>query len=324
MSLASMDVWESFEADFGVDIAYRREGYLFLTRTGDGATDLRAAAAMQADLGVPVEMLDPAAATEHCPELCTERYELATYSPTDGFADPNLAVQGFAGAARAAGAELRPRTAVTDLLREGERVVGVETDSGTVEADVVVNAAGPWAAAVAAMADIDLPVSPQRRQVAVVDPETPVPESVPLVIDLDSGSYFRPEREGRALVGGHFAPANPGVNPDTYDTEMDTDWAIEAVERAGETARYFGPETRLRRGWAGLYAVTPDHSAIIEESVPGFIQAVGFSGHGFQHAPATGQVVADLCLDGGTDIVDLVAFRGDRFDGATGGERHVA
>jgi sarcosine oxidase subunit beta len=73
--------------------------------------------------------------------------------------------------------------------------------------------------------------------------------------------------------------------------------------------------------------VTPDHSPIIEETVPGFVQAVGFSGHGFQHAPATGRVVADLCLDGATDLVDLGAFRGDRFgDGEADGssESHVA
>ena len=104
---------------------------------------------------------------------------------------------------------------------------------------------------------------------------------------------------------------------------MDTDWAVEATERAAETASYFGPETRIRRGWAGLYGLTPDHNAIIEETLPGFVQAVGFSGHGFQHAPATGQVVADLCLEGSTDLVSLEPYRSDRFGGATAGEGHV-
>jgi sarcosine oxidase subunit beta len=323
-----MPVWESFKTEFGVDIGYRRSGYLFLARDEEGAEGLRKTAAMQADLGVPVETLTPEEATEHCPELRAERYALATYSPTDGFADPNLAVQGFAAAAREEGVGIRTRTEVTGVVRgdgdEGERVVGVEVGSERIRADYVVNAAGPWAARVAAMADVDLPVSPRRRQVAVVDPEIPLPESVPLVIDLESGSYFRPEREGRALVGGHFSDTDPEVDPAGYSTSMDTDWAVTATELAGETARYFGPETRLRRGWAGLYAVTPDHNAILEESRPGFVQAVGFSGHGFQHAPATGRVVADLCLDGGTDLVDLSAFSSGRFDGSTERERHVA
>ena len=326
LSLASMASWEAFEERFGVDVGYRREGYLFLARGEETAADLRASAAMQADLGVPVEVLEPGEAAAHCPALRTERYTLATYSPTDGWADPHLAVQGYAAGCRDAGVELRTGTAVTDVLTEGDRVVGVDTEAGTVDADVVVNAAGAWAANVAAMADVGLPVSPRRRQVAVVDPETPVPESAPLVIDLESGSYFRPEREGRALVGGHVGDADAPADPERFREKMDTDWAVTAVERAGETARYFGPETRIRNGWAGLYAVTPDHSPILEETVPGLVQAVGFSGHGFQHAPATGRVVADLCLDGATDLVDLGAFRGDRFADDEGGEResHVA
>jgi sarcosine oxidase subunit beta len=104
---------------------------------------------------------------------------------------------------------------------------------------------------------------------------------------------------------------------------METGWAVEATERAAETADYFGPETRIRRGWAGLYALTPDDNPIIEETVPGFVQVVGFSGHGFQHAPATGQIVADLCLDGSTDLVSLDPYRGDRFEDVTEGEGYV-
>ena len=119
--------------------------------------------------------------------------------------------------------DLRTKTAVTGLLRDGERVVGVETADGEVRADRVVNAAGAWAARVAAMADVETPVSPRRRQVAVVDPETPVPESVSLTIDLESGSYFRPEREGRALVGGHFADVDPPADPDGFREKHDLD-----------------------------------------------------------------------------------------------------
>jgi sarcosine oxidase subunit beta len=175
------------------------------------------------------------------------------------------------------------------------------------------------------MVGVDLPIAPRRRQVTVVEPETPVPESVPLTIDIDTGSYFRPEREGRALVGGHFSAEDPDVDPDDYDTGMDLDWAVTAVERAGETAGYFGPETGIVRGWAGLYAVTPDHHAIVEVSTPGVVTAAGFSGHGFQHSPATGQLVAELCLDGKPSLVDVSRLSRDRFDrGGSGVERNVA
>ena len=323
LSLAAMAVWDDFEAEFGTAIEHRRPGYLFLARTEEVADALREAAEMQRDKGVPTETLSPADLGARWPALHTERYLVGTYSATDGFADPHLAVQGFSAAARETGVDIRTKTAVTDLPRKEGRVVGVETEDGRIESDYVVNAAGPWARRVAAMADLEIPVAPRRRQVAVVDPETPVPEDVPLTADIASGSYFRPEREGRALVGGHFADSDPDADPDHFRESADTDWSVEAVERAAETADYFGPETRIRRGWAGLYGLTPDDNPIIEETVPGFVQAVGFSGHGFQHAPATGQIVADLCFEGGTDIVSLDPYRSDRFEETTEGEGYV-
>ena len=285
---------------------------------------------MQNDLGVPSEFISPCEAREHCPELHAEAFVGATYSPTDGFADPHLALQGFSGAASAAGADIRTKTPVTgvDVTETGDILtadVRVQTPEEAIDADVFVNAAGAWARRVGSMVDVDLPIAPRRRQVAVVDPETPVPEAVPLTIDLDTGSYFRPEREGQALVGGFFAAEDPDVDPDGYDTGMDLDWAVTAVEHAGETAGYFGPESGIVRGWAGLYAVTPDNHPIVERSTPGVVTAGGFSGHGFQHAPATGQLVAELCLDGEASLVDISRLSTDRFDeDDTADERNVA
>jgi sarcosine oxidase subunit beta len=343
LSLASMDVWESFEDEFGVDIAYRRAGYLFCAREQSTADTFRETVAIQQELGVPAELLSPAEARDYCPELHADEFVAATYSPTDGFADPHLALQGYAEAAREAGVEIRTKTAVTDVRRESPaatagsdadereaRVVGVEVGSvgGPTEhldCEYVVNAAGPWAGRVAAMAGIELPLSPQRRQIAVVDPETPVPDSVPLTIDLDTGSYFRPEREGRALVGGFFGDESDSVvDPDDYRKDIDLAWTAEAMERAADTAGYFGPDSRVARGWAGLYAVTPDHHPIVEERA-GFVNAVGFSGHGFQHAPAVGQIVAELCHDGEASLVDVEPLRSDRFEDGDGlVERNVA
>jgi sarcosine oxidase subunit beta len=341
LSLASMAVWEDFEAKFGVDIAYRRPGYLFAAREAATARAFEEQVAMQNDLGAPSELLDPEEATEVCPGLRAEEFVAATYSPTDGFADPHLALQGFAEAAREAGAEIRTKTGVTEIHREEGRgtgkgnrgtddgeVTGVTAEGERHDCDFVVNAAGPWARRVAAMADVEIPVAPKRRQMLVVEPETPVPEDVPLTIDLDTGSHFRPEREGAALVGGHFATAasdDSDADPDGFDRKTDLDWAAEAIERAADCATYFGPESEIRRGWAGLYAVTPDHHPVIEETVPGLVNAVGFSGHGFQHAPATGQVVAELVFDGESSLVDVSALGSDRFEtGELVEERNVA
>ncbi|WP_136600508.1 NAD(P)/FAD-dependent oxidoreductase [Salinigranum halophilum] len=330
LSLASMAVWDSFEERFGVDIAYRRSGYLFLARTAETAAQFRDQVRMQNDRGVPSEFLSPAAAREHCPELRAEEFVGATYSPTDGFADPHLALQGFSQAAREAGADIRTKTPITavEVTETGDTVtadVRVEAGGETLDADVFVNAAGAWAHRVGGLCGVDLPIAPRRRQVAVVAPETPVPESVPLTIDLETGSYFRPEREGQALVGGHFSDEDPDVDPDDYDTDMDLDWAVDAVDHAGRVARYFGPDSGIVRGWAGLYAVTPDHHPVIELSKPGVVTAGGFSGHGFQHSPATGTLVAELCLDGEASLLDVSSLSRERFTRGTDvDERNVA
>lgn len=329
LSLASIEVWESFEDEFDTEIDYRRPGYLFCARTDETAADFEENVAMQREQGVPSELLDPEGAREHCPGLVGEKFRAATYCALDGFADPHLALGGFAAKAREAGVEINTGTPVTDVSRERERVTGVEVDregsKERVESDLVVNAAGPWARTVGEMAGVSLPISPRRRQIVVVDPEKPVPESVPLTVDLDTGSYFRPEREGSALVGGHFSDSDPEGDPDTYARKADFDWAADAIERASEYTTYFGPDSGVKRGWAGLYAVTPDHHPVIEETVPGFITAAGFSGHGFQHAPATGQLVAEIASEGEARLVDISSLASDRFaDGSLVSERNVA
>jgi len=324
LSLASKRVWNAFEEQFGVDMGYRKTGYLFLARSEAVAETFRENVQMQRDLGADSEFLTPGKAREHCEGLLAEQFAAATYNGDDGFADPNLAVQGYAAGAREAGVDIRTGTAVTDLMQDGETVVGLDTADGRYDAEFVVNAGGPYAAEIGAMAGVSLPIHPRRRQIAVVEATRPVPETDPLTIDLETGSYFRPEREGAALVGGHFAEDDPDRDPDSYDDSMELAWAADAVERAAEWTRYFDADTRIKRGWAGLYAVTPDNHPVIEESVPGLVTASGFSGHGFQHAPATGQIVADLVFDGEPQLVDVSALRADRFErGAAMIEKNV-
>lgn len=315
LSRASFEVWNEFEERFEIDITHRRVGYLFLAREAETAERLRENVAMQNEYGTSSGFLDPEEANERCPGLRSERFVGASFSPEDGFADPNLAIQGYAKAAREAGVEIRTNTEVERICRDGERVVGVDVGE-KIDADYVINAAGPWAKQVGEMAGVQLPVAPKRRRMVLTAPEKSVPETDPLTIDLDTGSYFRPERDGCALVGGQWG-GDPDADPDRYREGIETEWAAEAVERAGEWTTYFGPETRIKRGWAGLYAVTPDNHPIIEQTVPGFISAIGFSGHGFMHAPATGKLVAELVCEGEASLVNIDSLRSERF-----GEEH--
>lgn len=327
LSLHSIEVWEEFDEWFGTGIAFQQAGYLFLARKAETADAFRENVAMQNERGADSRLLDPVAATEYCPGLRPDSFEVATYASNEGYADPHLALQGFAEAAREAGAEIHTRRPATGLRTSPnrQRVIGVDTPEGPLDADYVVNAAGPWSGPIAEMADVDLPVAPKRRSIAIVEPETPIRGTVGITIDLDRGSYFRSEREGNALVGGKFDGDDPTQDPDRYAKGMEVEWAVEAVERAADYAEYFGPESRIRGGWSGLYTVTPDHHPIIEESVEGLVTATGFSGHGFQHAPATGMIVTELVFEGEASLVDISPLRRRRFEEGDGHtEQNVA
>ncbi|MFB6156712.1 MAG: NAD(P)/FAD-dependent oxidoreductase [Haloferacaceae archaeon] len=317
LSRRSVEVWESFEERFGVDIDYRRHGYLYLARERATAERLREAVAFHDDQGVPSRYVAPEETVEYCAGIRTEQYAGGTYCPTDGYADPERALQGFALAAAREGVEVRLGRRVTDVLTEGGaesgRVTGVATDGDRVEADYVVNAAGAWAPAVAGMAGVELDVRPSRRQLAVVAPATPLDPSGPFVTDLDTGTYFRPEDERLSYVGGHVGE-DRAVDPDGFDRRHDPTWASEAVERAYDCATHFGPGSEVVDGWAGLYALTPDHHPVIEEVRPGLVVAAGFSGHGFMQSPATGQCVAELVTEGAATTVDVSGLTNDRFE----------
>lgn len=322
LSLASKRVWDDFEAEFGIDIRRRRVGYLFLARDSATADELRENVAMQNDRGVPSTYLSPEAARDHCPALRHERFAGAAYNAEDEFVDPYLSLQGYAGAARDEGVDIRPKTPVTGIRRENDTVTSVRVGGEWIDTDVVVNAAGPWAGRVASMAGVDLPITPELHRLAVAEPETPLPDDVPLTIDVDTSAVFRPEGDGLAAVGGSTG-GHPTADPDDFPQSADLDWSLGVLEAVSEICRYFGPESTVRDTITGLYATTPDANPVIEQTLPGLVNAVGFSGHGFMHAPAVGMLVAELILDDYASLVDISELSSDRFDTETDTERTV-
>jgi len=317
LSLAALEVWHSFEETHGVEIGFQNNGYLF------GVTDrtqyeyLRADVRMQQALGAETEFVTPDRAAELLPGLNTDRYMAMGWDPLASLADPHSALQAFARLAREEGARILTDSEVTDLHQDASgRVTGVDVNGGETDiaADYVVNAAGPWGHRVAAMAGVEIPITPKKRRAAILQPEQEPPGSAPLVIDLDSGAYFRPWDDGQAVAGGHFEAADPTVEPDDPDSFEDSvalDWADDAMAALVETSEYFGLDTRIVRGWSGVYAITPSNHPIIEESVPGFVTNVGHAGRAFMHAPATGQLVAEIVTEGEASLVDTTALRTD-------------
>lgn len=281
-------------------------GYLFLA-TDAGRSTLEANHALQRRLDVPVVLLEPADLRRRFPWLAVDDLAGGSLGIADeGWFDAHALLTAFRRKASALGVTYRAGE-VAGIDRDGDRVVGVRlVDGARIAAGWVVNAAGPQAAAVAAMAGLELPVRPRRRFVYHFASATRF-DGAPLTID-PGGVYFRPE--GLAYLGG-FSPRAGAADPDSEDLRPDRG-AFEEVVWPALAHRVPAFESlRLLDAWAGLYEVnTVDQNAIIgpHPQVANFLFANGFSGHGLQQAPAVGRGLAEWIATGRYETLDLVAL----------------
>jgi glycine/D-amino acid oxidase-like deaminating enzyme len=247
------------------------------------------------------------------PQLFDEDVACGAYDPDGGYADPTLAANGFADAARRMGVEVLKRTTVTGLRVDGGRITGVQTDKGEIASDTIIIAAGPWGAALAATAGIDIPIAVTRHAVVVTERPVTWRNRTPVWGDLVGGWYFKPDGQTGMMVGS-LQDDHRSVDADHYADIATHD---EVVAASSALLRRFPimEEGTARSGWAGLYDVTPDSQPVIDriEQVPGLYCAVGFSGHGFKIAPAVGRIMAELVLDGDCRTYDINMFRHGRF-----------
>src|SRR5262249_247948 len=223
-------------------------------------------------------------------------------------AGPAEATNGFARRARDLGASIIEGVEVNEIIVERSRISGVLTSSGRVDTPVVVNAAGPAAASVARLAGVDVPVHPRRRHIFFTEPFPDIPGPVPLTTDRGSGFYFRKEMEQVLLSPGDVEDVG-----DDFHVAVDRSKIEDAVAKAIHRIPII-QKARIAGGWAGLRPLTPDEHAIIgwAPGIDGFFLAVGFCGHGFQHSPATGRLVAEWLIDGAPSM-DLSLFAPGRF-----------
>jgi sarcosine oxidase subunit beta len=304
----SLEAFRRFETEVGIDIGLQQVGYLFAIRDAGDVSALEEGVARQNAMGVPSRLVDPAEAVEHCPLLSPDELVAAVWSPGDGFARPADVVRGYAEVAAGLGVEIRIGTAVLDLT-SGAGDALVRTADVTYRTPVVICTAGAWSAQIGAMAGIDLPISPLRRQIAFTPPVSARPDRLPFTIDYSSTAYFHGSEDGGLLLG--WADPAEAVG---FTRDVSTGWH----ESLRNALRRFAPavaDLPIVDGWAGLYEMTPDCNAIIGESDAGFrfLYAAGFSGHGFLQAPAVGECVRDLYL-GRPPVIDLAPFALKRFD----------
>jgi sarcosine oxidase, subunit beta len=275
-----------FFAELGAPL-FAQVGYLFVATTEPGLATVEQRRELQQSLGVPVERIDP----REVPGLFVDDVLGAVTCREDGVADPT----GVCGEVVRRAAELG-----VEVLEGAD---GVEAGG-----DVLVIACGPWSREVAARVGVDLPIRPLCRQLVDTEPVDGLPDSLPMVIEAETGFHFR-----RTPTGGLRLAMGEEVSRWGFETEVDQrlvdDWR-------GRLARRYPPAAGIgvARAWAGLYDMTPDAHPIIGWVGDGVYAACGFSGHGFMQSPAVGRAAAEEVVHGEAEL-DLSPFRLDRFAG---------
>jgi sarcosine oxidase subunit beta len=273
------------------EISFRQDGYLFLLDREEDVASFRAALALQRSLGVPSRELTPADAQELVPQLALDGVLAATFCPHDGYATPEAVVHRYA---RESGARILQGCAVVGLDVRAGRIEAVETTRGRIPTGTVVCCAGVWSKEVGALAGVDLPVAGEARSMWFTPRDGGLPQRLPLTIDFGSGFYFHREGPGIAFGG-----------------------RSRALEEVAEVAARRLPalaDLPVQSSWWGWYDVSPDWNALVGEAAQPsrFLYATGFSGHGFQQAPAVGEHLAELVV-GREPTLDLSALSADRF-----------
>ncbi len=317
LSLRSLDWFRDWARRVGGDAGYRPDGYLFLATTDEQLAGLRAGAALQRGLGARVEVWEPDDVRDRLPALALDGVVGATFGPDDGLGDPGTAVGSLLLACRRAGVDVRESDAVAAIELAGGRVAGVVTRRARLAADLVVIAAGPWSAPVARLAGVELPVEPRHRQAYRAGARAGIRSPSPLTVDLGSQVYFHADGDG-LVFGGGDRDSPPGYDDRVWPE--DAPRILELLTRRLPGMR----EAPLTSMWAGLREMTPDDVGVLGpvDEVPGLFCAAGFSGHGFMHAPAAGEIAAAL-ITGAEPPFDVSALSPARFRGGVTGEGYA-
>ena len=312
---ASVEILQNFASITGQDDHHpdlRRQGYLWLTRTDEGADRQRTLVEAQRGWGLEdVELLDGREARRRFPYLAADIVQ-ARFRQDDGFIDPRAVTMGFAGGSSAS---VALRCSVAGIEAGGQRMT-VLTTSGRVDADAVVIAAGPFSGVVAAMAGVDLPVTAVRRQKLVMPAVAEVPADAPMTIDDDTGAHWRPAHAGATA---YFTDPSTAPSPPSEEVPLDHTFVFDLLDPESPIAlARVSPFWRdvWERGsdpWvlqAGQYTMTPDRRPLIGALGEGLYVNTGYCGHGVMCSAAGARHLADVLA--GRVSVDGNPYRPDR------------
>ncbi|MBK9216543.1 MAG: FAD-binding oxidoreductase [Chloracidobacterium sp.] len=318
MSLYSIDFFRNWDQP----VEYEPKGYLFLATSSVHLEYLDRTIRRQQQLGYDnVHLVTQNEIVAMVPGLNVDDIVGGAFGPRDGFINPLAVLEGFIVGASQRGTRVLTGIEAEKILVEDGRVTGIKTKDGRIECEKAVICAGAWSTRLAATADIDLPVTPQRRQIVWAEAPQPLPAETPMVIDMKDGFHFRPAKDFHHGAGQAqdrnavlFAWPDPD-EPPCFSTEFDETYLDKIGERAAHRAPFLnGARIVYEKCRAGLYENTPDHHPILGAcEVDGLYLACGFSGHGVMHSPATGRALAESILDGEAGFMDVSSLGFDRF-----------
>ena len=310
LSFLSRDFFHNFESAFDIPIWYREKGYLMLAANEVLWNELQVTNDYARLEGIPLKLMDQEELLRNFPFLNPDRFLGGSLCPWDAYADPYAVLAELFAAVRRHGIDVHYGREATKIIVDGDTIKGVETSQGTIWSPIIINAAGPYAAQIAATAGVTLPVQPYRRQVYVCSNPKDVPKATPSIIDMASGFYLHQEASGKTvLLGGTDRDTWPGLE-EVVDKSVAEAFFEAAMESIPSTI-----DIKWLRTYTGICEQTPDFHPIIGEAsgLKGLFFANGFSGNGFMHAPAAGRIMADLIIKGGTELIDVNLLRPDRF-----------
>lgn len=317
----TIDAIAEIEGEFGDPIDFRNVGTIRAAFSEDREQDLvRLHRALEAE-GLAARWLTAAEAAELCPWLDAAGAHRILFAEAAGYVDAPRLAMAYARSARSRGVRFRHHTEVLDLVRDGDRVIGVDVAHGAIRAGTVIDAAGAWAGRVASWAGLMVGAVPTRSHYWLTAPDSAVTGRHPNVTLPDFGAYFRPETGG-LLVGVREARSmtfDPMTLADTLDrVPLDDQEADSGILADGLGAiRHLAPDVdrwRFRQHIAGLSTYTPDGNLIpgAFPGVAGFLIATGCCGNGVAQSGGIGRFITDL-VTGAAPFVDGHPYRPERF-----------
>lgn len=316
MAIRSVEQIVGFEAEVGQPLAYHQSGAIKIARTDEYAEQVREEVRRGQTRGIDIELIDKAEARRRAPYVDPRRAAAIWWTGSDLYLEPGDLPRAYLRAAEARGATVLPETTVTGIRTSGGAVEAVETDRGTIRTPVVVDAAGGWAAAVAGMAGVRLPVVAVRHQLYITEPIPSITPEMPIARVVDAHVYVRPERGG--LMFGGYEPDPMAVDPSKLARGMvDLPLDLEPLRRLTDDVLVEYPDlrdARIAELRGGLPTMTVDGHHIFDQAraLAGFWVMSGCVVGGLSISPAAGEAMAHWIVTG-EEPIDLSWFRLSRF-----------